>query len=68
VFIGHGDLSLRTDLDHHPMRGFIRRRGATHVHIHENPSLADRMIEREDILEEHPAAHAAPVSGFSVGA
>ena len=56
VYIGHGELSLRTDLDRHEMRDFLRRRGATHVHIHENSSLTDRMIERSDLLESHPEA------------
>jgi hypothetical protein len=60
VFIGHGDLSLRTDLDRHELREFLRRLGVTHVHIHENPWLPDRMIERSDLLEVHPEAfHAA---------
>jgi len=56
VFIGHGDLSLRTDLEHHELREFLRRLGVTHVHIHENPWLPDRMIERSDLLEAHPEA------------
>jgi len=56
VFVGHGDLSLLADLDQHRMRDFIRERGATHVHIHENHWLPDRMIERRDILESHPEA------------
>jgi len=60
IFAGHGDLELRTDLDLHTMRKYIRRRGATHVHIHENPSLPDRMIEKEDILEVHPEAGNSP--------
>lgn len=56
VFVGHGDLSLLADLDQHRNRDFIRQRGATHVHIHENHWLPDRMIERLDILEAHPEA------------
>ena len=56
VFMGHGDLSLLADLDQHRMRDFIRRCGATHVHIHENPWLPDRMIEKRDLLEAHPEA------------
>jgi len=58
IFVGHGDLELRTDLDLHQMRRYIRRRGATHVHIHENSSLTARMLEKEDILERHPLAAA----------
>ena len=58
IFVGHGDLSLRADLDKHQSRDFIRKQGATHVHIHENPWLPDRMIERLDILEAHPEAAA----------
>ena len=60
VYIGHGDLSLRTDIDRHEMREFLRRRGVTHVHIHENSSLPQRMIEKEDLLETHPEAYGAP--------
>jgi hypothetical protein len=56
IFVGHGDLELRTDLDQHALREVIRRMGATHVHIHENPSLPDRMIERSDVLGAHPEA------------
>ena len=56
VFAGHGDLELLTDLDQHALRNVIRRRGATHVHLHENPSMTSRMIERMDILEAHPEA------------
>ena len=51
VYVGHGDLSLRTDLARHHRRDFILKRGATHVHIRENPSLPARMIERADILD-----------------
>jgi hypothetical protein len=58
IYVGHGDLSHLADLDQHRMRDFIRRQGATHVHIHENPSMASRMIERMDILEAHPEAAA----------
>lgn len=54
VFAGHGDLSLLADLDQHRMRDVIRKGGATHLHIHENPRLPDRMIEKQDILEAHP--------------
>lgn len=58
VFVGHGELSSHTDLNEHRLRNFILGRGATHVHIHENPSLKDRMIERADILFGHPEAFA----------
>lgn len=58
IFVGHGDLSLLADLDQHRMRDFIREQGATHVHIHENPWLTARMIERMDILQANPEAAA----------
>jgi hypothetical protein len=54
VYIGHGDLAERTDLSRHHMREYIRDCGATHVHIRENSSLKDRMIEKADLLEGHP--------------
>ena len=57
VFVGHGELSSRADLNSHRLRNLILGRGATHVHIHENPSLKDRMIERADILFGHPEAY-----------
>jgi hypothetical protein len=51
IHVGHGDLSLRTDLSRHERRDFILERGATHVHFRENPSLPARMVERADILD-----------------
>ena len=57
IYIGQGDLSVRTDLAQHHMRDLIQRRGATHVHFRENPSLPDRMIERADLLDSNPGAY-----------
>ena len=57
IYVGQGDLSVRTDLGQHHMRDLIQRRGATHVHFRENPSLPDRMIERADLLDNHPEAY-----------
>lgn len=68
VYVGHGELSTRADLDRHNLRDFIRRRGASHVHFHENPSLPDRMIEKEDILETHPEAYGPVGCNYSIGA
>ena len=51
IHVGHGELSIRTDLARHERRDFILERGATHVHFHENPSLPGRMVERADILD-----------------
>jgi len=57
IYVGQGDLSVRTDPGLHHMRDLILRRGATHVHFRENPSLPDRMIERADLLDSHPEAY-----------
>jgi hypothetical protein len=51
VYIGHGELSIRTDIALHERRDYILEQGATHVHFHENSSLLSRMVERADILE-----------------
>lgn len=51
VYIGHGELSMLTDITLHERRDYILEQGATHVHFHENPSILSRMVERADILE-----------------
>ncbi len=56
VYVGQGELATHADLRHHPLGSFILERGATHVHVRENPSLLERMTEWEDILDCHPEA------------
>ena len=57
VYVGQGDLSTRADINMHHRGDYIRTKGATHVHIRENLSLQERMLERADILDAHPEAY-----------
>ena len=66
VYIGQGDLTVRCDIERHHKGGVIKQRGATHVHVRENPALQDRMDERADLLESHPEAY-EPTGGHPRG-
>jgi hypothetical protein len=56
VYIGQGELSSRADVRFHHKGSFILEKGATHVHVRENPSLLERMTEWADVLDSHPEA------------
>lgn len=56
IYIGEGDLSDRCT-DRHHQWSCIRSKGATHVHVHFNPSKISRRTEEEDLLRAHPIAY-----------
>ena len=56
VYVGQGDLAVRTDLSRHFKGILIRSLGATHVHIRENASENERVIEKADVLDGNPEA------------
>jgi hypothetical protein len=55
VYIGQGDLSKRATTDHHRVR-CIDSKGATHVHLHLNPKMDDRLAEERDLLANYTNA------------
>ena len=56
IYIGQGDLNNRTnDPKHYKC---ATSKGATHVHLHLNPSKQDRLSEEDDLLEAFPQAYA----------
>ena len=56
VYIGQGELATRADIRYHPKGSYILEKGATHVHVRENPGLLERMTEWADVLDSHPEA------------
>lgn len=56
VYIGQGNLPARLSSDHHKW-DCIQRKGATHIHQHQNPKEADRLAEERDLLAGHPDAY-----------
>lgn len=56
VYIGQGDFSTRAEYRRHYKGASIIAKGATHVHVRENPNLVDRMNEWADLLDCHREA------------
>jgi len=56
VYVGQGDFSTRAEVRRHYKGASIVAKGATHVHVRENPNLQDRMNEWADILDCHREA------------
>jgi hypothetical protein len=57
IYIGEGDLSRRPTEDGDKM-DCIKRKGATHIHIHLNPLEEDRKDEEADLLRNYPESYA----------
>jgi hypothetical protein len=57
IYIGQGDLGDRTDINNHHQSLCLRRKGATHVHVHLNALEAGRTSEEADLLAGHPSAY-----------
>jgi hypothetical protein len=57
VYIGQGDLSVRSTKDHHRTE-CIDKKGATHIHMHLNSREPDRLSEERDLLERYTNAYA----------
>lgn len=55
VYIGQGDLSVRTTDDHHKT-DCIDKKGATHIHMHKNAKKEDRLAEESDLLARYTNA------------
>lgn len=56
IYIGQGDLAERVSNDHH-QADCIRKRGATHVHVHLNKQEKDRTAEEADLLARYTNAY-----------
>ena len=56
VYIGQGDLSVRTTKNHHRAK-CIDTKGATAVHVHLNAKEADRLAEEKDLLANYSQAY-----------
>jgi hypothetical protein len=56
IYIGQGDLADRVSDDHH-QGACIKKKGATHVHVHLNGSEGDRTSEEADLLARFANAY-----------
>ncbi len=56
IYIGEGDLADRVSDDHH-QAACIKRKGATHVHVHLNTKEKDRIAEEADLLAHYTDAY-----------
>lgn len=56
IYIGEGDLGDRIGADHH-QAACIKRKGATHVHVHLNDSQRARKREETDLLARYKNAY-----------
>jgi len=56
VYIGQGDINNRVN-DRVHYKAAVNK-GATHVHVHTNPTERDRTSEEQDLLQGHPEAYA----------
>jgi hypothetical protein len=55
IYLGEGDLSKRASTDHHRAQ-CIDLKGATHVHLHLNPTKDSRRAEEKDLLANYTNA------------
>ncbi len=55
IYIGQGDLKSRTD--NHHQADCITRKGATHIHVHQNAQEAERLAEENDLLLHYTNAY-----------
>ncbi len=56
IYIGQGDLGDRVTGNHHQW-DCIRRKGATHVHVHTNSTESARRSEEIDLLKHYTNAY-----------
>ena len=56
IYIGEGDLADRISDDHH-QAACIKKKGATHVHVHLNQKQKDRTTEEADLLAYYTNAY-----------
>lgn len=56
VYIGQGDINDRVNDPEH--FACATQKGATHVHVHTNPSEAARLAEEDDLLASNPGSYA----------
>ena len=55
IYIGQGDLKDRTENHHQAI--CIKRKGATHIHVHLNAKEKDRTAEETDLLANYTNAY-----------
>ncbi len=57
IYIGQGDLAERISDDHH-QADCIKKKRATHIHVHLNKKEKDRTAEENDLLANYTNAYA----------
>ena len=57
IYVGEGDLGMRTKIDNHHQAACLKSKGATHVHAHKNGVEKDRLAEEQDLLANYPQAY-----------
>jgi len=57
IYIGEGDLGVRTNIDNHHQAICLENKGATHVHAHKNVVENERYEEEQDLLSNYPQAY-----------
>lgn len=55
IYIGQGDLKDR--VENHHQAACIKRKGATHIHVHLNSKKEDRIKEEKDLLANYNNAY-----------
>jgi hypothetical protein len=66
VYIGQGDLSVRSTNNHHRIE-CIDAKGATHIHMHINEREVDRLSEERDLLGRYTNAYTPSGCNVKVG-
>ena len=57
IYIGEGDLGVRTNVDNHHQAICLKNKGTTHVHAHKNAVERERLAEEQDLLANYPQAY-----------
>lgn len=53
IYIGEGDLGIRTNVNNHHQASCLKSKGATHVHVHLNGVEKERLAEEQDLLANY---------------
>ena len=67
IYIGEGDLGVRTNADNHHQATCLKSKGVTHVHAHKNAVEKERLAEEQDLLANYPQAYKPTVCNENVG-
>ncbi len=55
IYIGEGDIKTRTEA--HRSEGCVIKKGASHIHVHNNSNALYRKSEEEDLLKNYAEAY-----------